>query len=84
MTIPWHQPGTSVSSRDLPSRQQKSIKEEIKDLLLQVGRTRLDELCPRCGRQMEYVDTAVWFYGDDETFRIRLPACHCAVKEVLP
>ena len=72
-----HSPAESpdVSSE----KQQADLKQSIKDFLSQVRSAPLaDEVCPRCGEQLQYVDTTLWFYGEHDTFRIRLPVCRCA------
>lgn len=76
----WSGQGTPGSGHGVGSKEQK-IKQLVKDLLLEVGRTpSAGERCLHCGQPMEYVDTTLWFYGDEDTFSLRLPVCHCQDK----
>ena len=69
----------SASSRALRSKRKEAIKRTIKDLLREVRRTQsAPEFCPLCGEPMASVDTTLWFYGEDESFNIRLRVCRCA------
>lgn len=69
----------AASAKDLASKHQKDPKQAIKDFLLEKQRApSRNEPCPRCGGPMRSIDTVLWFYGDEESFNIRLPACHCA------
>lgn len=73
--------GTSVLSQAPSTKRQEGLKQTLRNFLREQRQTPLiDELCPRCGQHMEYIDTTLWFYGEDESFEIRLPVCHCAER----
>jgi hypothetical protein len=60
------------------SQHRRDIKQSVKDLLHEISTEPLpDEICLRCGQQMKYIDTTLWFYGEDHSFQIRLPVCGC-------
>jgi hypothetical protein len=71
-----------VSSRDLTPKHRKNLKPAMKEFLLEESRRPAREgICQRCERQLEYIETTLWFYDDDDdSFCIRLLVCGCAEK----
>jgi len=71
----------SASGQGPSSKKRSELKEAIKDFLAEAASTPLHgEVCPRCGRKPECIETIFWLYDDEDAFGIRLPVCSCAAK----
>ena len=81
MTIScFHDQARSASSED--SKHRATLKREIRDFLLAASSTPTHcDICPRCGREMKYVEATFWLYGEkNHPARIRVPVCCCSAK----
>jgi hypothetical protein len=68
---------TPASSQNL-AQNHTEIKRAVKDLLLEVSAEPVShDICLHCGQEMKYIDTTLWFYGEDHSFHVRLPVCGC-------
>jgi hypothetical protein len=58
-----------------------TLKREIREVLLTASTSpsHLD-VCPRCTRPLQYVETTFWLYGDEESYRVSLPVCSCTAS----
>lgn len=73
--------GIPASHQPVNTKRRKATRQAAKDLLLELQSRPLgNEVCLRCGQRVQYIDTTFWLYGDEGTFHIRVPECHCAEK----
>ena len=41
---------------------------------------REKQLCDRCAKEMEWMDTTFSLYGTDSAWRVRVPLCDCQLE----
>jgi hypothetical protein len=82
-TSHFHGQRTATSFEDSTPEDRGDLKRGIKDFLIAESCKPLStQICPRCGRQMEFTEAVFWVDGEAERFTVRLPLCKCAVANV--
>ena len=73
------------SLQDSTEHDHRDLKQAIKNFLCAASRKKAStDVCPRCGRQMEYVDSVFSLYGADDAWNVRLPVCRCTTETPVP
>lgn len=59
------------------------LKTSIQEFLAEVSSSvPPDSKCPRCGAQLQYVETTFRLYGVESQWRVRVPVCQCMLADV--
>ena len=67
----------------LSSRQHNGLKQAIRDFLFEASSMPPSGgVCPRCGREIGHITATFQFYGEEGTYRVLLPICHCGMGAV--
>lgn len=79
MKIPYLDNRTEAFSFHAPdAKDERLLTSEIKEFLSAAStKPPADDICPRCGQQLEYINTVFFLYGEDASWDIRLPVCEC-------
>jgi len=56
------------------------VAEEVKRLLDQASQPTQTRVCPRCGDEMQYLDTIFVLCGTELSWNVKLPVCLCEPK----
>jgi hypothetical protein len=58
-----------------------ALQREIQDFFDEVSlQTSERQVCPNCGKEMEYLETTFLWYGTDSTWDVHLPICPCQLS----
>ena len=75
--------GQMQDSQDSTRRQQRDdLRKAIEEFLAAASSSvPRHARCPRCGAEMQYVDTTFQLYGAEPQWEVRVPYCCCTLPD---